>query len=226
MAGTPNALPSTTLAVFRPTPGRVVRSSTVRGTSPPWRSTSALAIPDRARALARKNPVEWISRSSVARSALAQSCARWYRRNRSAVTTFTRSSVHCAERIVATRSSSGVLKRRARAASGYARSSRTRIFVARARRAGTGSTAMGAAFDPRPRVASPLREESGEADHGLLDPGQRVGVRKAQVSLRVPPEVHARNHRHMGVLEEFERERQRVRGEAPCVGEDVERAGR
>ncbi|HEX2122545.1 MAG TPA: hypothetical protein VHL59_12975 [Thermoanaerobaculia bacterium] len=34
-------MPSTTFAVFRPTPGSAVSSSIVRGTSPPWRSTMA-----------------------------------------------------------------------------------------------------------------------------------------------------------------------------------------
>src|SRR5262249_55574590 len=35
MAGIPKALPSTTLAVLRPTPGSSTSSSTVRGTTPP-----------------------------------------------------------------------------------------------------------------------------------------------------------------------------------------------
>src|SRR5512139_1608118 len=40
MAGTPNALPSTMLAVLRPTPGSVTSSSSVRGTSP-WKSVTS-----------------------------------------------------------------------------------------------------------------------------------------------------------------------------------------
>ena len=36
MVGTPKALASTTLAVFRPTPGSAVSASMVPGTSPPW----------------------------------------------------------------------------------------------------------------------------------------------------------------------------------------------
>ena len=72
----PKALPSTTLAVLRPTPGSATSSSSVHGTSPPCRSTSARAIPLSDRALARKNPVEWIRRSSVGSSTAAQSAAR------------------------------------------------------------------------------------------------------------------------------------------------------
>ena len=46
MPGTPNALPSTTFAVLRPTPGSVTRSSSRPGTSPSYRSTEGLAEPD------------------------------------------------------------------------------------------------------------------------------------------------------------------------------------
>ena len=43
--GTPKALPRTTLAVLRPTPGSVTRSSSLPGTSPSNRSTSAAPRP-------------------------------------------------------------------------------------------------------------------------------------------------------------------------------------
>jgi len=43
----PKALPNTTLAVFRPTPGRTRSASMSAGTSPPCRSTNSLAIPIR-----------------------------------------------------------------------------------------------------------------------------------------------------------------------------------
>jgi hypothetical protein len=62
--GTPNACPSTTFAVLRPTPGSSVSSSMVRGISPPWRSTTAAAMPARDFDFARKKPVDWICGSS------------------------------------------------------------------------------------------------------------------------------------------------------------------
>src|SRR5207249_1997448 len=76
------------------------------------------AMPTIERAFARKKPVEWISPSSVARSAAVQSGAVRYFRKSAGVTMFTRSSVHWAARIVATTSSSGVEKLSAILASG------------------------------------------------------------------------------------------------------------
>ena len=52
MPGMPKAFPSTTFAVFRPTPGRVTRSRSRGGTSPPNRSQSAWPSPIRLFALA------------------------------------------------------------------------------------------------------------------------------------------------------------------------------
>ena len=75
------------------------------GISPPWRSTTAHAIPSSDFALLRKNPVERISASSSAWSARARALGSGNRSNSDGVTVFTRASVHCAERIVATRSS-------------------------------------------------------------------------------------------------------------------------
>ena len=62
--GTPKALPRTTLAVLRPTPGSVTRSSRRPGTSPPKRSQSAWAMPRMLAVFARKNPVGRMSSSS------------------------------------------------------------------------------------------------------------------------------------------------------------------
>ena len=67
----PKALPRTTFAVFRPTPGSVTRSSIVSGTRPPKRSTSAAAIPRTLFVLLRKKPVLRISSSKTAGSAAA-----------------------------------------------------------------------------------------------------------------------------------------------------------
>ena len=71
MPGMPKALPSTTLAVFRPTPGSVTRSSSRPGTSPSYSSTSRLHSAIRFLALARKNPVGLMMASSSAGSASA-----------------------------------------------------------------------------------------------------------------------------------------------------------
>ena len=51
--GTPKAAPSTTVAVFQPTPGRRMRASFSLGTSPPYSSTSLLARATRFFALVR-----------------------------------------------------------------------------------------------------------------------------------------------------------------------------
>ena len=69
--GTPKALPRITLAVFRPIPGSVTRSSSRAGSTPSYRSTSAWPSPIRADVLLRKKPVGLISCSSSARSAAA-----------------------------------------------------------------------------------------------------------------------------------------------------------
>ena len=64
MPGTPKALPSTTLAVFLPTPANSTSSSIVLGTWPPCFSSNELAMARIDLALLRKNPVGWISFSS------------------------------------------------------------------------------------------------------------------------------------------------------------------
>src|SRR5450759_2587442 len=73
--GKPKATPRTTLAVLRPTPGSVTRSSIRGGTWPSKRSTSALAQPMLDRVLALKKPVGWIIASSSAGSASAKARA-------------------------------------------------------------------------------------------------------------------------------------------------------
>lgn len=105
--GIPNPAPRMTFAVFRPIPGRRVSSSMLRGTSPPYRSTIACAQPFRERALARKNPVDWMIRSMAPRGAAASAAASGQARNRTGVTWLTRASVHCAERMVAASSLNG-----------------------------------------------------------------------------------------------------------------------
>ena len=58
-------------------------------------------------ALLRKKPVLWIAFSIAGSGAAAKAAGSGYFLNSSGVTMFTRSSVHCAERIVATSSSKG-----------------------------------------------------------------------------------------------------------------------
>src|SRR5215467_7130860 len=143
MAGIPKALPSTTLAVLRPTPGSSTSSSTVRGTTPPWSSTSACPMPMSDLALALKKPVEWISVSRVEGRARAKSSAVRYRVKSVRVTALTRSSVHCADRIVAARSSRGVVKSSSIPAFGYALARRPRILTALAFFAAADSAMVG-----------------------------------------------------------------------------------
>ena len=104
-----NAFPSSTLAVLRPTPVRPVSASIVRGTSPPWSAMTAAAIARRLLALLRKKPVDWTSRSSSSCVTAASDVTVGYFRNSTGVTLFTRSSVHCADRIVAISSCNGVV---------------------------------------------------------------------------------------------------------------------
>ena len=73
MPGTPNALPRTTKAVLRPTPGSVTRSSSRPGTSPPKSSRSAAESPMSDFALARKKPVGRMISSSSSGTAAAMS---------------------------------------------------------------------------------------------------------------------------------------------------------
>src|ERR1017187_5932402 len=105
-----NALPRTTFAVLRPTPASACSSSIVRGTSPRNFSTSAAQQALMFFALLRKKPVDLTAASISASGAAAKSLALRYFLNSSVVTMFTRLSVHCAERIVATSSCSGLEK--------------------------------------------------------------------------------------------------------------------
>src|SRR5699024_3014123 len=118
MPGTPKALPSTTLAVLRPTPGSFTSSARVRGTSPSCSVTSCWPSLSRVSVLARKNPVGRISSSSSARSAATRCCGVGYRGNSVAVTAFTRLSVDWADRTVATSNWYGLVKSSSVRASG------------------------------------------------------------------------------------------------------------
>ena len=100
----PNAVPRTTLAVFRPTPGSAVSASRSRECSrhgPPQPCGPSPA-----------SFATWPGKTRSNESALRARLARLppgapqsgNRRKSSGVTMFTRASVHCAERIVATRS--------------------------------------------------------------------------------------------------------------------------
>jgi len=112
--GTPRAWPSTTFAVLRPTPGaprarpcrgHVARRDARRALAPLRRCSETSS--GRSRLAAR-----WVRESSG--SAFARALASGYFAKSTGVTSFTRRSVHWAERIVATRSSNGVRKSRLR----------------------------------------------------------------------------------------------------------------
>jgi hypothetical protein len=63
------------LAVFRPTPGKLVSASMSAGTSPSWRSTSAVAMPMMDFDFCLKKPVDTMSGSISDVSALASARA-------------------------------------------------------------------------------------------------------------------------------------------------------
>src|SRR6184192_595312 len=99
--GMPNATPSTTLAVFLPTPGKVTRSSIRGGTSPPNFSTRAALQAMMVFALTWKNPVGLMRASTAWGSAWASAAASGYVANNAGVTELTDRSVVCADRMVA-----------------------------------------------------------------------------------------------------------------------------
>lgn len=102
------AFPSTTLAVFRATPGSASSSSMVSGTRSLYFSAMILQAAWMFLALLWWKLTLRISLSRLERSALAKSEAFLYFLKRSGVTVLTSLSVAWAERMVAIRSSSGL----------------------------------------------------------------------------------------------------------------------
>src|SRR6059058_2449805 len=98
--GMPKATPSTTLAVLRPTPGNVTRSSIRGGTSPWKRSIRAALAAMIVLALTWKNPVGLIIASTSAGLAWARAAASGYLENSAGVTELTDRSVVCADKMV------------------------------------------------------------------------------------------------------------------------------
>src|SRR5580658_949062 len=92
------------------------------------------AAPINDRALLLKKPVERISPANSCWLAAAKSVIVGYFRTRPGVTSLTRLSVHCAERIVATSNCQALEWWSAQVAPGYIRSKIARIFCRRARR--------------------------------------------------------------------------------------------
>src|SRR5258708_357020 len=127
----PNQLPSTTLAVLRATPVMVSSLCISSGTLPAYSLTTFCALPMTDFALLRKKPVERISGSSCSGVSTAKSFGVGYLRNRMGVTILTRTSVHWAERMVATRSSHGLVCVRAQVTPGYNPSRRCSIGCTR-----------------------------------------------------------------------------------------------
>src|SRR5436190_14953321 len=126
-------------------------------------------------ALLRKKPVDWMSFSRSSWGTFAYSAADLYLRKRDLVTRLTRSSVHCAERIVATRSSKGFLKLRLHLAFGYValrmgrmvrtRSMRCWSFL-EGRRAGR-VFAFAVATERDPPEETPAGTQAGPPEDGL-----------------------------------------------------------
>ena len=115
----PNALPLTTAAVLRPTPGQphellgAARHAGRRGARARPRPRRAASAPSGCGSRSGRSP--WRSRARRRRRTPAGPGSA---RKSPGVTRLTRSSVHCAERIVATSSSHGVVKSSEQRASG------------------------------------------------------------------------------------------------------------
>ena len=90
-----------TLAVFRPTPGRVTSCSGSDGTVLLKSETSFVAIPIRCFALLFGNEMDFINSKTSSKEAAARSDGSGNLSNIAGVYMFTRLSVHCADRITA-----------------------------------------------------------------------------------------------------------------------------
>jgi len=115
----------------RGAPGMVRISSMVRGTLPPKSAITRFAAPTIDLALLLKKPVLRMSFANTSGATAAKSAIVGYLANNPGVTSLTRLSVHCAERIVATRSSQGLWCSNAHVASGYISSRPARISATR-----------------------------------------------------------------------------------------------
>src|SRR5262249_38365540 len=129
----------------------------VRGTRPPNSDTIFFAAPVIDLALLLKSPVDRISCARTSVSTAAKSAGVGYLANSPGVTSLTRLSVHCAERIVATSSSQGLRCVSAQVTSGYIWSSRFRISAIRAWRSaavlGRATLADGSGFLGKPYLS-------------------------------------------------------------------------
>lgn len=120
--------PRTTLAVFRPTPGRAISDSMSDGSSPLCTSRSRLAVLLMCFAFILKKPVGRTASSNKRISASAKSFNEGNCANSTRVTKLTRASVHCAERIVAKSSCHGSpYSKKQRPSHGYKPSRTARI---------------------------------------------------------------------------------------------------
>ena len=105
MVGCPKAVLRTTFAVLRPTPGSASSSSRVRGTSPPWRSTSSRAIAATFAALALYRPMVLMYGFRPSSPSAAMAAGVFTTGNRRRVALLTPTSVACADSVTATSSS-------------------------------------------------------------------------------------------------------------------------
>ena len=132
MPGTPKALPSTTLAVLRPTPGSVTRSSSRPGTSPSNPSTQPVAQRHQRSRLGPEEPGRPDDLLQLLRVRLRHAPRVGYARTAAGVVWLTLRSVVCADSTVATSSSNGLRKSSSACAYGYC--SASALLIRRARR--------------------------------------------------------------------------------------------
>src|SRR6266516_2584749 len=129
----------------------------VFGTLPPNSPTTFFAAPTIDFALLLKNPVLRISFANTSGRTAAKSSGPAYFANRPGVTSLTRLSVHCAERIVSTSNSHGLRCVSAQVTSGYIWSRRFRISATRAWRSaavlGRATRANGGGFLGKPYLS-------------------------------------------------------------------------
>src|SRR3954469_21986911 len=154
--------------------------------------------------LLRKNPVERMSGSSSSGFKRAKCCGVGYFLKMAGVTMFTRASVHCADRMVATSSSQALRCVSAHCTFGYVASRRRKISATRFGSGGVNfraGMAKGQSNFSRPAITmdAPLR---GQIEHGHEDwgPSDRIARDAADAGRRQRPAPDAA--RPLGRLEE------------------------
>ena len=176
MPGMSNALPRMTLAVLRPIPGSATSSSSVCGSTPSCFSTTAAAQPDQRVGLVPEEAGAVDHPPPARRGRPARSRARWgSAANSAGVTELTSLSVLCADRMVATASSSGVVKSSSQCASGWVAASVRSIRPTRRARPERGLAGRRPAWRAGPRCV-PSRWAPRRSDAAGAGVAPRVDV--------------------------------------------------